>query len=150
MTKNHFQPFIVLIKIIFFLFVNTLLGLIPAVISPFVMEKIGKSNCSRYFLTGERFSSEVAKSINLINDHFKDENELDENIDKILDEICNNSPAAVRNCKKLIENVNSLFIMDRATKLYVSEQIARARISKEGQEGLSAFFQKRKPSWTLK
>ena len=128
-------------------FTEVKLGLIPAVISPFVMEKIGRSNCSRYFLTGEKFSSEVAKSIQLISDYFPDEKTMEEHVDNTLKEISNSSPAAVRSAKSLIRNVSNMVIGDKSTMLYVAEQIARIRISKGGQEGLAAFLEKRKPSW---
>ncbi len=128
-------------------FTEVKLGLIPAVISPFVMEKIGKVNCSRYFLTGERFTAEEAKQIQLISDHFVTDQELDDAINKISKEIASSGPQAVRTCKSLIQNVSHMDYNNPSTKLYVASEIATARVSAEGQSGISAFLKKGKPMW---
>jgi methylglutaconyl-CoA hydratase len=128
-------------------FTEVKLGLVPAVISPFVMEKIGKANCSRFFLTGERFGPEEAKRIGLIQDHFATESELDAIIDKLTAEIAASGPKAVKICKDLIQSVAKMDMHDLATKNFVTSVIAKVRISEEGQSGLNAFLNKGKPMW---
>jgi methylglutaconyl-CoA hydratase len=127
-------------------FTEVKLGIVPAVISPFVMEKIGAGNCSRFFLTGERFSAEEAKRIGLIQDHFATEAELDQMINKMLAEISSSGPNAVKTCKKLIHNVahvHSDYSLP-TTRSYVTSVIAKARVSKEGQERILSFLSKSK------
>mmetsp|Transcript_19097 Transcript_19097/g.32895 ORF Transcript_19097/g.32895 Transcript_19097/m.32895 type:complete len:303 (-) Transcript_19097:30-938(-) len=128
-------------------FTEVKLGLIPAVISPFVIEKIGVTNASRYFLTGERFTAKIGKEIGLVNETFDSMIELDEAVANAVAEILTCSPAAVRAAKKLITNVASKQFFSSETKDYVTDAIASIRVSEEGQEGLSAFLNKRKPSW---
>lgn len=134
-------------------FTEVKLGLIPAVISPFVMMKIGKGNCSRYFLTAEKFGAEEAFRMGLIQGHVATLEELDGVVGKILAEIENNSPAAMRECKKLIHNVyHSLGGQKKGEgieemRASLANEIAKIRVSKEGQEGLASFLEKRKPSW---
>jgi len=121
------------------------LGLIPAVISRFVMDKIGKGSCLRFFLTGERFSATTAGRIGLIQAHFPTVAELDIELQKVIDELAKNSPAAMRECKNLIEHVSTMGLAQ--SKEYVASMIAQARVSPEGQEGIAAFLEKRKPSY---
>eukprot|EP01126_Amoeba_proteus_P043406 TRINITY_DN4762_c0_g2_i2.p1 TRINITY_DN4762_c0_g2~~TRINITY_DN4762_c0_g2_i2.p1 ORF type:complete len:292 (-),score=66.87 TRINITY_DN4762_c0_g2_i2:108-983(-) len=128
-------------------FTEVKLGLIPAVISPFVISKIGKAKASRYCLTGERFSSRVAVAIGLLDSCFSSPSELDEELRKIISEILGASPAAVRKCKNLIETVAEMSIHEPRTKEFVCGQISSIRVSQEGQEGLNSFLNKRKPSW---
>lgn len=128
-------------------FTEVKLGLIPAVISPFVISKIGSSNARRYFLTGERFSAAQALHIGLLNAHFDTEEEMDKEIDRILAEITAAGPRAVQHCKRLINAVNEMNLDDPATKKYVCSQIAAIRVSEEGQDGLNAFLTKQKPRW---
>jgi len=128
-------------------FTEVKLGLIPAVISPFVISKIG-SKASKYFLTGERFNSSIAKSIGLIEDHYENFEQLDKEIEKQLDEILKSSPEAIKSAKLLIQNVSPLKI--QSLRDYVASEIAKIRVSKQGQEGLTAFLDKRPPSWINK
>jgi len=122
------------------------IGLIPAVISRFVMDKIGKANCARYFLTGERFSGPVAKHIGLVNDSLATPDDMDEAVSAIVAQIAKASPAAVKRAKSLIEQV-SHFESAQASEAFVTEEIASIRVSAEGQEGLKSFLEKRNPSW---
>ncbi|PRP85078.1 hypothetical protein PROFUN_07262 [Planoprotostelium fungivorum] len=128
-------------------FTEVKIGLIPAVISPFVMEKIGRGNCSHYFLTGRRFGASEAKSIGLIQESYKTPEELDAQVERVTAEICSNGPQATRLCKDLISKVCDMSIDDPETKEYVARQIASARASPEGKIGLSAFLEKKKPDW---
>jgi methylglutaconyl-CoA hydratase len=131
-------------------FTEVKLGLIPAVISPFVMEKIGKGNASRLFLTGERFSGETALLVGLVHELFKEEKEMDLAVTKALKEIETAGPRAVEKCKILIQSVATMSLADPNTKKFVASQIAEARVSEEGQNGLKAFLTKQKPEWLKK
>ncbi len=121
------------------------LGLLPAVISPFVLKKIGPGHAHRYFLTAEKFSAREAQRIGLITDVLADEAALDEQIAQIITALSANGPEAVSQCKVLIEQVCRLD-WDRAVDI-TTKMIADRRISKEGQEGMKAFLEKRNPSW---
>jgi len=131
-------------------FTEVKLGLIPAVISPFVMEKIGKSNCSRYFLTGEKFSADEARRIGLVSAVYTSPELLDEAVDNVVKEISLAGPNAVRICKDLISNVSHMSLDEPSTKNFVAKEIAKARVSVEGQEGLGSFLNKTKPGWITK
>lgn len=122
------------------------IGLIPAVISPFVMRKILPGEARRYFLTGERFDANEAKRIGLISEVAVDEKEMDKKISEWTEAILSGGPEAISACKKTIRDVSSLEI-DEALELS-SKELAERRASKEGQEGIKAFFEKRQPDWT--
>lgn len=126
-------------------FTEVKLGLLPAAISPFVNSKIGSNQCSRYFLTGERFDGTIAKDIGLLNDAFDSIEELDHTIDSVISHMKQNAPNAMKNSKKLIGVLNSDVCGSRE---YVASQIAKARVSTEGQEGLGAFLEKRTPNFS--
>ncbi len=122
------------------------LGIIPAVISPYVVAAIGERNARRYFMTGERFNAAEAYRIGLLNDLAPDVETLDRIIADIIEALLQGGPAAVIEAKDLISAiawrpVNDSLIADTA------ERIARVRASKEGKEGLAAFLAKRKPNW---
>jgi methylglutaconyl-CoA hydratase len=120
------------------------LGIIPAVISPFVLEKVG-SAARRYCLTAERFKGLEAKRIGLVSDTVPDEAALDPWIDDVAKSILANGPEAVAAAKVMIREVRA-FDWDRAARI-TTEQIAKRRISSEGQEGMKAFLEKRPPNW---
>ena len=120
------------------------LGIVPAVISPFVIEKIGSGAARRYALTAERFDSAEAKRIGLISDAVEADR-LDGWIAGILECIAANSPAAISACKQILSHVAGQRWDD--VQSYTTQQIARIRASAEGQEGLKAFLEKRKPGW---
>lgn len=126
-------------------FTEVRLGLIPAVISPFVMQKVSSNACSRYFLTGDRFDSNQAKEMGLVHEIADTEEELDKLIEETIHSILLSSPAAVRRAKKLIREVRGKSLFN--SREYVACEIASLRVSEEGQEGLQAFLGKRKPSW---
>jgi methylglutaconyl-CoA hydratase len=121
------------------------LGLLPAVISPFVMEKIGPGHAHRYFLTAERFSAQEAHRIGLISDVAATEAELDEWIQRITEQIKANGPEAVAACKRLIADLQR----DTGDSRYemTARYIAERRSAAEGQEGMKAFLEKRSPQW---
>jgi methylglutaconyl-CoA hydratase len=122
------------------------LGLIPAVISPYVVAAIGERAARRYFLTGERIQAAEAWRLGLVHELVGDEDDLDEKIGEIVDTMLVCGPAAQREAKDLIRAVagrpvTSELIQDTA------ERIARIRSSPEGREGVGAFLEKRRPSW---
>ena len=127
-----------------FAFSEVKLGLVPAVISPFVIAKIGVPNARRYFLSGEFFNAQKAQEMGLINKVVDAEN-LDSAIEHLVQTIAANGPEALKACKALINHVESEQSME--TLAYCAQMIAERRASEEGQEGLSAFLEKRKPTW---
>ncbi len=125
------------------------LGLIPAVIAPFLINRIGAGNARRYFLTAERFNAAEAYKIGLVSEIAKNETEMDAVIEKWLEILKANGPEAMGESKKLIREVNSLMNskgIDAAIS-YSIDAIAERRTSNEGQEGMKAFLEKRKPHW---
>lgn len=121
------------------------LGLIPAVISPFVLKKIGPAQAHRYFLTAEKFNAQEAKRLGLVADVLADEAALDQQIQSVLAAIVQNGPEAVTQSKVLIAQMCQMS-WDRAIDI-TTKMIAERRISQEGQEGMMAFLDKRPPNW---
>jgi methylglutaconyl-CoA hydratase len=124
------------------------LGLIPAVISPYVVAAIGERKARRYFLTGERFSAADAVGFGLLNSCVV-ANELDRSVNDMVDLLIVAGPAAQAEAKDLIASVSHRPPTDSVIA-DTAERIAHIRISPEGQEGLSAFLEKRKPGWIRK
>jgi methylglutaconyl-CoA hydratase len=120
------------------------LGIAPAVISPYVMRKIGSSWARRLFVTGERFTPTLAREIGLVHT-VTTLDELDNAVESVLQELLSSGPQALRSCKMLARDISS-FNEETARELTI-ETIANLRGSAEGQEGLSAFLEKRPPSW---
>ena len=121
------------------------LGLIPATISPYVIDAIGARAARRYFTTAEVFSARRARRIGLLSEAVVEE-ELDSTIENLIEHILKNSPAAIREAKQLIFDVQNKPISEELlTK--TSEKIAELRVSEQGQEGLNAFLQKRRANW---
>lgn len=126
------------------------LGLAPAVISPFVLNKINFTAASRYFLTGERFSAQQAQQFGLVNDVVNTAEELDASIETVIKEILASSPAAVRKTKQLLRELQNETRSSDDLRSRVCSLIAGLRVSPEGQEGVSSFLEKRAPSWRQK
>lgn len=121
------------------------IGLIPATISPYVISAIGERAARRYFVTAERFTAEQALKLGLISEIIEDD-ELDANIATLAGAIKQNSPTAVIAAKKLAMDIGNTDISDPLIE-DTCERIAQIRVSENGQEGLSAFLEKRSPSW---
>ena len=119
-----------------FAFSEVKLGIVPAVISPFALAKIGSSAARRYFLTGERFDAATALRIGLVHELADD---LDAAVHAVLGELRSAGPDAARSAKALARAPRSA---EETAQL-----IAAHRTSAEGQEGLRAFLEKRPPSW---
>ena len=128
-----------------FAFSEVKLGLLPATISPYVIQSIGAQSARRYFLSAERFSAERALQLGMISE-ISDEAELDAKIEELITTILTNSSEAVRAAKQLIDDIDKSFVTKEIMQM-TSEAIADIRASEEGKEGLAAFLEKRKPSW---
>jgi len=122
------------------------LGIIPAMISPYVVGAIGPRHAHRYMLSGEEFDSAEAYRIGLVHD-ICEEPELNALVGRMLAHLYSSGPAAMVAVKKLIPEVAGARI-DNALMEKVSQRIAEVRITREAQEGLSAFLEKRKTAWS--
>ncbi|GAA5317467.1 MAG: enoyl-CoA hydratase-related protein [Candidatus Pelagadaptatus aseana] len=121
------------------------IGLLPATISPYVVAAMGQRASRRYFLTAERFKSDKALALGLISEVVAEE-QLDDCINGLIDNLLGNSPAAIEASKKLIFDVSGKDINGELMN-QTSARIAAIRVSEEGQEGLTAFLEKRQPRW---
>lgn len=128
-------------------FTETKLGILPAMISPYVLPKIGASAARDLFLTGRRFSAAKAKEIGLVHEVVSLAG-LDAAVDTYVAESLTAAPSAVARAKALIPNVLGKSPGDALG--ITAEAIAAQRVSPEGQEGLKAFLEKRTPTWTAK
>ncbi|NRA61056.1 MAG: enoyl-CoA hydratase/isomerase family protein [Psychrobium sp.] len=127
------------------------IGLIPAVISPYVVAAIGQRQAQRYFLTAERFKADKALSFGLVHEICDGltANDLSEAAAPIIESLLLNSPAAMTQAKELIAFVSNQAIDDELIR-GTSQRIASIRVSAEGQEGLTSFLDKRCPNWLQK
>lgn len=121
------------------------LGLIPATIGPYVVDAIGARASRRYFQTAERFFANQALSLGLVSQVTATE-ELDEATEKMIGTLLANGPTAMQAAKQLVFDVNNK-VIDAPLIKDTSERIAAIRVSEEGQEGLTAFFEKRSAAW---
>ena len=125
-------------------FTEVRLGIVPAVISPFVLRKIGQTHGRALFVTGERFGAARALAIGLIHE-VVDADALDAAVQKTIDGILACGPHAVRVAKRIARTIEAMNA-DEA-RAWTAATTAQRRASAEGQEGLRAFLDKRKPSW---
>lgn len=121
------------------------LGIVPAVISPFVMQKIGVGRARTLFLTGERFDGREAERIGLVHRAFDDEAGLDEAVQGAVRELLTSGPLAVASAKELIRAAGGLSLEEAIP--VTSKWIAALRATPEAKEGMGAFLGKRKPNW---
>ena len=125
------------------------LGVVPACIGPFVTAKIGASNSRALFISAERFKADKAKQIGLVHEIFEDAKEMETHLDQLLKNLLECGPAAMTVAKRLVLDLTS---PERRARIpdcieYVSQTLAELRVGPEAQEGISAFLEKRKPSW---
>lgn len=128
-----------------FCFSETKLGIIPAVISPYVIAAIGERAARRYFLTAEVFDASVAKQLGLIHE-ISDRDQLETQGQTFAELLLKNGPEALKAAKRLISAVSNARITPELID-HTVQAIAAIRVSPEGQEGLKAFLEKRKPRW---
>jgi methylglutaconyl-CoA hydratase len=126
-------------------FTEARLGILPAVISPFVIAKIGESHARALFPTGRRFDAARALRIGLVHELVEGMAELDRAVDAAVDDVLAAGPNAARAAKAIIREVRGL--PHESTRWHTARRIAAQRVSPEGQEGLRAFLDKREPSW---
>jgi len=125
-------------------FTEVKLGLLPATISPFVVAKIGQSHARALFLSGHMFKAKHAKKIGLVHKVVEPE-ELEEKANEAINNFLQAGPSAAMASKALIKNV----LQKEGHELieYTCREIAKIRVSSEGQEGMNALLEKRKPNW---
>lgn len=129
-----------------FRFSEVQLGLLPATISPFVVKRIGEFNARELMLTGMEFDSEKAVKVGLIN-YSGNKKETEAFLNGILDSIQSAAVGSVKNTKWLIRKIAARSDMGELED-FTADMIASARVSDEGQEGMKAFSEKRKPDWS--
>jgi methylglutaconyl-CoA hydratase len=127
-----------------FSFSEVKIGIVPACIGPYVIKKIGEGKAREFFISGERLTAADAYRIGLVNRYYPDD-QLDDEIDKLVKMILSSGPNAIKMAKELISNVP--LMSDDQFRPYTAEMIAKLRKSDEGQEGMDAFLNKRKPNW---
>ena len=120
------------------------LGLVPAVISPYVVRAIGAREARRWFLTAEPFDAQTAQRIGLVHE-VANVAGLDHAVARQVDALLRGGPSALAAAKRLVARVSAP--VDDALVLETAELIAALRVSPEGQEGLTAFLEKREPKW---
>ena len=126
------------------------LGIIPACIGPFVISKIGPSHARALFMSGERFLAPQAKEIGLVHELVDSPAELATSVERIVSNMLQCGPNAISKAKQMILDLSWF---ERREELgdpmeYVAQMLSELRVSPEGQEGLRAFFEKRKPVWS--
>ena len=126
-------------------FTETRLGILPAVISPFVVAKIGESNARALFLGGRRFDALRAQRIGLVHEVVEGADALDAAVDSAIADLLAAGPSAARAAKAIIREVRGL--PHGSTKWHTARVIARQRTSAEAAEGFAAFTEKRDPTW---
>ncbi|MGA9853280.1 MAG: enoyl-CoA hydratase/isomerase family protein [Gammaproteobacteria bacterium] len=124
------------------------LGLVPSIISPYVIAAIGAHQARRYFLTADAISAQKAHEIGLVHEIVAADR-LDEAVNREVDLLLKAGPKAITACKEIIAANSATSVSTRrALKQKTAQLIAQLRVSEEGQEGLSAFLEKRDPEWT--
>ena len=121
------------------------IGLVPSTISPYVIATIGERHAKRYFMTAERFDANTALQISLVHEAVE-ERFLDDKVEQLITMILSNGPEAVVAAKQLVFAISGKAI-DSSLIEHTCEVIAGIRVSAQGQEGLNAFLDKRKPHW---
>lgn len=125
-----------------FAFSEIRLGLLPATIAPYVLRAIGPGATRELFTTGRRFDAHEAHRLGLVH-RVVTVAELDDAVTQVVDELIAGGPDAIAACKELVRASTASFALDD-----LPERIAAARVSDEGKEGVSAFLEKRSPSWS--
>ena len=128
-----------------FAFSEVKLGIIPATIAPYVLKRTGEAYARELMLTGKRFTGDEASDKGLVNHCFISMEVMENYVRSVLNELRSSSPAAMTRCKELIRTLSQDDF--QPTIEYTARMIAEARASKDGQEGMDAFIQKRKPDF---
>lgn len=128
-----------------FSFSEVKIGLIPAVIAPYVLKRIGEYGARALMLTGERFDGPTAAHYRLVNQSVPP-GELESFVAKKIEQLLTSGPMAMTQCKQLLHDLNNRIPFSEALH-YTAGIIAQVRASAEGQEGMAAFLEKRQPAW---
>jgi len=126
-------------------FTETRLGILPAVIAPFVIAKIGESHARALFPPGRRFDAVRAQRIGLVHEVVEGEEALDLAVDAVIGDVLASGPTAVRAAKSIVREVRGLG--HGSSKWHTARVIARQRVTDEAREGFEAFSEKRAPAW---
>jgi methylglutaconyl-CoA hydratase len=128
-----------------FAFAEVKLGIVPATISPYVIKRIGEFSARDLMITGRRFLGKEAEYHRLVNKSLPAE-ELENQVNETINVLMTSGPEAMAACKKLIYDIANELCMDTMMD-YTAKLIAELRASKEGQEGMASFLEKRPPNW---
>ena len=129
-----------------FSFSEVKIGIVPACISPYVLKKVGEARSSEFFITGERLNAEQVREAGLVSRVVPPE-ALDSEVEKVVTQLLRSGPKAVQMCKEMVRKVPTMSVSEMKT--YTARLIAELRVSDEGQEGMSAYFEKRTPKWAI-
>lgn len=129
-----------------FRFSEVYLGLVPATIAPYVLDRVGRSVSLELMLSGKSFTGADAETYGLVNKAVSSV-DLEKELDRVILSFLQGAPEAIKNTKKLLIALNALNMDQNIIPELTASAIAQARASKEGIEGISAFFEKRKPKW---
>lgn len=123
------------------------IGIIPACISPYIIKRVGEYNARDLMLTGRRMNGAEAEQCKLVNKCFSEMHETETHLQATIQLLLSGGPNAIAQCKNLIDAVVNNLTLNEALE-HTAKMIAEIRASKEGQEGMAAFLEKRKPNWT--
>lgn len=121
------------------------IGIVPACISPYVTKRVGEYGSKELMLTGKRFKGTEAEKHKLVNKSMKS-SEMDLYVNEVIGLLLTSGPKAMSHCKNLLYEISNNLNLDQAVE-YTAKMIADIRASEEGQEGMAAFLEKRKPNW---
>jgi methylglutaconyl-CoA hydratase len=127
-----------------FSFSEVKIGLVPACISPYVIKRVGERYAREYFLTGERLPAAKALACGLVN-RVVPRDALDDVVGRYVETLLSGGPWALATCKRMVRDVARMSLDEAGP--YTAEMIAKLRMGDEGQEGMSAFLQRRRPAW---
>ena len=127
-----------------FSFSEVKIGLVPACISPYVLKRVGERYGREYFLTGERLTADKALACGLVN-RVVPQTDLDKEVRALVKPLLTSGPQALATCKKMVRMVGDMDLDDAGPA--TAQMIAELRMGDEGQEGMAAFLERRKPSW---
>lgn len=122
------------------------IGIVPACISPYVIKRVGEYGAKDLMLTGSRIHGKEAAHYRLVNKSLENYVKLEEHVQSVVDILKTSGPEAVSQCKNLIYDISNKLTFDESHD-YTAKMIADIRASEEGQEGMAAFLEKRKPNW---
>jgi methylglutaconyl-CoA hydratase len=135
---------IVAVESAFFSFSEVRLGIVPALISPFCIRRLGVAKARKLFLTGEKITAPVARELGLV-DEVAAEADLDDGVNRVLDALLQGAPGALAAAKNLVNEVAHLSPSEALP--FTADLLAKLRASEEAREGMTAFLEKRPPSW---